>query len=369
LYRPDEVSNSLYPHTITMRAASLALLAASLVAVATAATITAIKPALGGVNGQTRLTIAGTGFDIRGRSNDVFIGSGLKGVFCDPVPNECTENRIVCLTDAFVGGAALPLSVRSFGFLADCQITAGCTYEYTQEVTPEVTSVTPEWVVAGDTLTFAGRQFSQGDTTVANFDFTTHLGEEERCELIGAVSASSYVCKVNSMRPGTLPIDIIMGASGRATLSGAKSIMLYPQLQGVSPAVGSLAGGTEVTLTGSSFSPDLVENRVKIQGVDCVITGTEEDKLYCTTGPNAPTSTPVRQWEAGQGQDRGVVRSPRQRHRAVPHQQAPVQSSVRDALEHGLQHRQPLLHQLRRASNVLVHRAFHRQLHLHRDRR
>ena len=132
---------------------SLATALVCLSSLVDAATITAITPNRGSVLGQTRVTVSGTGFDIRGRSNDVFIGTGLDGTFCDPVPNDCAENRIVCLTDPHEGAGKMPLSVRSFNFLATCFVASGCTFEYTQEQTPEVTGITPEWGTAGDEIT------------------------------------------------------------------------------------------------------------------------------------------------------------------------------------------------------------------------
>jgi hypothetical protein len=280
-----------------------ALVVAAIVgsAMVNAATITAIKPQDGSVYGETRVTIEGTNFDVRGRSNDVFIGSGLEGAFCDPVPNECTDKRIVCLTAPFKGGPALPLSVRSFGFVAECQIPSGCTFEYTTEKTPIISGITPEWTTSPGLITFTGSRFSQGDVTVGNFDFTVHLGEEERCELINQVSSSAFQCQVHSMRPGALPIDVILGASGRAGWStDVRTIMLYPTVTAVTPAVSSIAGGTAVTLTGTAFSNDLVENAVTMHGKPCVVKSVVQDQLVCVSGASdGVTSTNARTWQSG----------------------------------------------------------------------
>ena len=277
---------------------SLATALVCLSSLVDAATITAITPNRGSVLGQTRVTVSGTGFDIRGRSNDVFIGTGLDGTFCDPVPNDCAENRIVCLTDPHEGAGKMPLSVRSFNFLATCFVASGCTFEYTQEQTPEVTGITPEWVTAGDEITVSGARFSNGDVTVAKFDFTMHLGEEERCELQGDVSWSSFVCKTYSMRPGTLPVDIIMGASGRASIPpGYRTIMMFPTVTDVSPSAGSIAGGTEVTITGTSFHDQvLAENVVTVHGAPCIPIRATNDRIVCVTTPRDETATAANAW-------------------------------------------------------------------------
>ena len=122
-----------------------------------------------------------------GRSNDVFIGSGKDGVFCDPVPNECTENRIVCLTPAASFLGAKSLTVKSFGQLAVCQTSGGtgCTFKFAASRTPFVTRVVPEWVLAPTQVNVYGSRFTNGDASEGRFDFTMWIGDEERYELQG----------------------------------------------------------------------------------------------------------------------------------------------------------------------------------------
>lgn len=272
--------------------------------VVSAAQITSITPKRGSILGGTRVTILGTGFDMRSRSNDVFVGTGLKGVFWteNVVPNEGTTSRIVALTEPMPTGD-YPLSVRSFGFLATCQIASGCDFSYDAESTPEVTSVSPEWVASVPTpITVSGRRFSQGDPTVANFDFTLHLGEEERCDLLGQIAWDSFVCAVHSMRPGTLPMDLIHGAQGRAKWSTKNTLLVIPTVVAVSPADGSIAGGRVITITGTSFSPVPAENEVRVHGTLCPVLKFTGKQITCRTGAHTPgiTSHTTNPWKKGE---------------------------------------------------------------------
>ena len=256
-----------------------------------AAHITVIKPKQGGILGGTRLSILGDGFDIRGRSNDIFIGDSENGIFCDPVPNECHENRIVCITEPFKGRGVFPLAVKSNGFLAECLVSSGCTFEYVFEQTPQIDSIWPEWLAPPQPITVYGRRFSQGDPTVANFDFSFWFGEEERCDLgRNVLSWSSFVCDVETIFPGSQDIKIQNGASGYAANPHKFQVSVYPSITGVEPTESSTAGGQLVTVRGSTFSREAMENEVYIHGAPCAVNYVSQHLLTCITSPHALTA-------------------------------------------------------------------------------
>ena len=195
--------------------------------------------------------------------------SGKDGVFCDPVPNECHEKRIVCLTPAASFLGAKTLTVKSFGQLATCQISGGtgCTFEFAAAATPLVTRVVPEWVLAPTQIDVYGDRFTNGDVSEGRFDFTMHIGDEERCELQGDVQGSTFKCNVAPMYAGTHKMTVIMGDSGKASWANkAATIAVYPSISGVSPAVGSVEGGQLITVLGSSFSKELTDNIITVNG-------------------------------------------------------------------------------------------------------
>ena len=264
--------------------------AALCVTLVSSARIDSISPNAGSVLGQTRLSILGIGFDMRGRSNLVYIGSQMTGAFCDPIPNECTPTRIVCLTAAHDDVGVLPLSVNSFGFSAICNVAGGCVFSYSILRTPQVTSIFPQYVIAPANITVVGTQFTQGDPSVAAFDFTLHIGDEERCQL-NTVITNQFVCLVNSMRPGVLPLQLILGASGQAFIPPQFSFLtVVPSISGITPSSGSTAGGQEVTITGAGFSPDLSDNYVTIHGAPCIVNSYLSGTITCITTRNPATS-------------------------------------------------------------------------------
>eukprot|EP00760_Papus_ankaliazontas_P016101 PhM_4_TR16759/c0_g1_i2/m.26587 len=277
---------------VTILIAAFMWIACCNVAVANAsATISTVTPNRGSINGETRVSILGTGFDIRGRSNDVFIGEGTEGVFCDPIPNECHDTRIVCLMPAVSTLRGwYPLTVRSFGLAAECKISSGCKFMFTPDATPTVTRIIPEWMTAPDTITVQGSGFTNGDTTVGRFDFTMHIGDEERCQLVNDISSSRFLCAVEPMYAGTHKLDVIMGDSGRASWSGKTNLVMYPEVRGVVPASGSRMGGQLVTVQGSGFSRDPTSNTVTIHGLPCTVTRYLDEGVECLTSPAAATT-------------------------------------------------------------------------------
>eukprot|EP00759_Apiculatamorpha_spiralis_P009384 PhF_6_TR15991/c1_g1_i1/m.25091 len=250
------------------------------------ATITSISPKSGSIYGETRVSILGEGFDIRGRSNDVFIGKGNDGVFCDPVPNECHEKRIVCLTpENKTPKGPLTLTVNSFGQNADCKVSGGCTFEFSEARTPLVQRISPEWIVAPNRITVTGTRFTNGDPSVGRFDFTMHIADEERCQLVDDISGSMFQCDVENMYAGAHKLNVIMGDSGKASWAKPMTLTVYPSVSGVYPTRGSTEGGQLVTIFGTGFSKELADNKVQIHGQPCVTTLYNQDYIVCKTAP------------------------------------------------------------------------------------
>ena len=284
----------------SVRFACLFAAAATMLLAADAQIITSITPTVGGVKGGTRVTILGSSFDSRGRSNDVYIGSDTQGVFCDPIPNECHDARIVCITPAFTGRGRFPLKVTSFGNVATCSFNNGdCGFSYMYDYTPTITGIQPEFFTEPASLTVTGTNFDRGDVTVGSFDFTTHLGDEERCDLgANSVSSTGFVCSVeNGVFPGMNPLSVQLGTRGYAT--GNLAVMIVPSITGISQSTGSTEGGQRVTITGNFFSRTLTENIITIHGAECAPVVATPSMIVCITGKHAPTSTAARTYTAG----------------------------------------------------------------------
>jgi len=60
-------------------------------------------------------------------------------------------------------------------------------------------------------------------------------------------------------------------------------VQYYPRIDGVSPAVGSLAGGTHVTIVGGGFPMNESKVDVFVGGRKCVVTYSNLESIVCNT--------------------------------------------------------------------------------------
>jgi len=59
---------------------------------------------------------------------------------------------------------------------------------------------------------------------------------------------------------------------------------LTPLVTSIEPSSGTAGGGTEITITGTGFSTTIEENRVTLDGIECVISAATATEITCTTG-------------------------------------------------------------------------------------
>jgi hypothetical protein len=101
---------------------------------------------------------------------------------------------------------------------------------------------------------------------------------------VESTSNISLSCTVPYVPAGVLTLRV-MTATGYAVSDVVLSNT--PQLTSVTPAVGSLAGGLEVTLQafGAPFHTDNVaQNQVTVGGLPCEVQAVAEGELKCITG-------------------------------------------------------------------------------------
>ncbi len=61
------------------------------------------------------------------------------------------------------------------------------------------------------------------------------------------------------------------------------SVAMQPSIRSISPSLGSIAGGTEVTITGSGFSKVLGNNVVYVAGRACTVLTADHEEIVCET--------------------------------------------------------------------------------------
>jgi hypothetical protein len=59
------------------------------------------------------------------------------------------------------------------------------------------------------------------------------------------------------------------------------------------PSLGSINGGTKITITGHTFSDDSLDNNVRIGRTDCLVLSSSGTEVVCRTEPKVATSTNI----------------------------------------------------------------------------
>ena len=100
-------------------------------------------------------------------------------------------------------------------------------------------------------------------------------------------TSSSYTEGITCKIPNYLPaanysVYVCVAAFGCGSYNGTYNVAL--NLTGVSPASGSTAGGTTLTISGSGFSTNASEVNVTIGGVQCAVRSSNSTTLVCLTG-------------------------------------------------------------------------------------
>ncbi len=253
----------------TIDRASLVLCSGVLVALAAsnataAPSISSVVPSSGSTTGGATLTISGTAFRTGG-GNQVTVG----GRSCTPTFESETEIQCTCPE-----GLGLDQEVE---VTADGETGGGQYFDYNP---PAISSLEPD---NGPT---------QGNVpiTIHGSNFGPASADAERSVTVGTtacplVASSSdhftVVC--------TLPAGQGAGNSVQVTAAGQASNSLTlnydePDIDSVSPARASAAGGTLLTITGSNFG---LSAGVLVDGQSCPLTMQSHTELRCT-GPAAP---------------------------------------------------------------------------------
>lgn len=80
------------------------------------------------------------------------------------------------------------------------------------------------------------------------------------------VNDTNMTVKLPGGLPGTFTVQVIRNGYGVSTAASSTSNVFKYEIAitGVSPATGSVGGGTVLTISGRNFSPDLYENQAYI---------------------------------------------------------------------------------------------------------
>ncbi|XP_033119893.1 fibrocystin-L-like [Anneissia japonica] len=220
-----------------------------------------LSPALGSRKGGTEITINGSGFHV-GTTSVRFDNK-------DCLITSVNVSTIICITDNH-GSEEVNVIVTSneheFNSLS---------YEYSNDYTPEVSSVTPSSGESGDIITIAGSDFGSEVSDVQV------MIDDEMCTVV-SVSSTEIRCEVPSHVAGVYVVDVTVYNFGIA--ASEETFEYNLAITGSSPVDGSFAGQKNLNITGSGFNG--VSTIVTVCGNPCEVKSGTFTTLQCVLPAN-----------------------------------------------------------------------------------
>ncbi|KAM6958720.1 PKHD1 like 1, tandem duplicate 1 [Aplochiton taeniatus] len=240
--------------------------------------VSSFTPLSGSVAGGTVLTVTGFGFS---RDTVVMVGSEECPVL------HASDTELKCQTPAGAAGSqAVTLTVGTMNE------TASGTFTYDDDLTPQITSISPATttVIGNRVLTILGTNFGNP----AN-DSVVFVGLKE-CP-VEQWTSTNITCLLPIQPPGLYNVYVKVENNGYPKTSPGvnASIEYILEVSNVSPVLGSLLGGTRLTITGSGFSSQASDNKVSIGGAECEVTRASNGELTCVVQSEEKTYTVTNQ--------------------------------------------------------------------------
>lgn len=238
-----------------------------------APTVTSASPNSGPLTGGTAITITGTGFVALPTPATVTVG----GVSCTGVV-VVNPTTITCTTGVNTEGAKT-INVHNY----DGQYGATSSV-FTYLPPPTVTNVAAASgpTAGGTTVTITGTGFLA--TPDVDFDGVD-------CTNIVVNSGTSITCDTPAHAAGAVAVTVTNTDLQSGSMPAAFTYIPPPTVSTVSPNVGTIAGGTNVTVTGTGF---LNGATVDFGGSSCSsVSVTNDTTITCTTTAHASGAVTV----------------------------------------------------------------------------
>ncbi|NP_001123871.1 PKHD1 like 1, tandem duplicate 2 isoform 1 precursor [Danio rerio] len=225
--------------------------------------VDSIFPVVGSTTGSTRLLISGSGF---------FSGSVMvANIPCNVVSFDYSQ--IVCDTSPSVARSG-DVTVYINSISSSC--SSDCTFEYSDSITPQVSTVSPNSVNGNSTtVTVTGRGFGNNSADLM-------ISADNILLAVTEVNDSSIQVLVGALPAGTYNLTVVVMSKGLAT--GSATLTSIAQAS-INPTSGSIAGGTPLLITGNGFVAG--NTTVKLGNSLCKILDVTADTVRCLTPPRA----------------------------------------------------------------------------------
>jgi hypothetical protein len=227
-------------------------------------TITTVTPATGSTSGGTAITLAGTNF--RTGATVSIGGTAATGV----VVNSATE--VVATTPAKAVGTYNVVLTNSDG----SSYTKANGFTYVTATNPTIATVSPAiaGTAGGTVMALTGTGFASGATVSVGGTAGTSVvvADSQNLQFIAPAKAA-----------GTYNVVVTNADGGSATKLNGLTYQAPPTVTAISPASGTIAGGTVLTVTGTSF----------LAGVSVTFDGTPATTLTRVSTTKLTVTTPA----------------------------------------------------------------------------
>lgn len=267
--------------------------------------VTGISPRRGSLAGGTDIVFSGWGFPVSDYETAISIGGAsctvtnqsYSTIQCTTSPNSEGNNAVVIIFNPNDG--TLKRNVGAFEVQTDCFDEEECNFEYSLEVTPMVTSISMVKLQGPGTtvLRLNGSGFSEtpieNEVMVGEYSCmpTESSSSHIQCE-VGPIPAGTYTLSVQVCQQATES----MGSQclGFAEINpSAKELESVANITSISPASGSVQGGTLIAINGVGFESDDSVISVTIDGNPCTVMSASYSQITCQSSAGDLGTFPV----------------------------------------------------------------------------
>ncbi|MBC8232476.1 IPT/TIG domain-containing protein [bacterium] len=241
--------------------------------------ITSVSPPSGKLTGGTQITITGTGFikEILGVELTVTIGE------IDAKILQFSSNQLTAITPARNQFGDVEVIISN----PDGQ-QAKTTFTYNS--LPNITSVSPPSgrIAGGTQITITGGNFIEKIQGVEEkLTITIDGTEAENVQFI----SSNHLTAITPVRNEPGDVEVIVTNPDSQQAKATFTYNFFPNITGISPLSGKLAGGTEITITGKNFIQTIPGEEKKLT---VTIGGTVAESVFFSSNQKLLVTTPAR---------------------------------------------------------------------------
>ncbi|XP_044933989.1 fibrocystin-L [Mustela putorius furo] len=221
-----------------------------------------VLPYAGSTAGLTRVTIKGSGFAASSAGIEVFMGHFPCKVL------SVNYTAIECETSP-APQQLVKVDLLVHGVPAQCQ--GNCSFSYLESITAVVTRIFPNSIEGPVKVLIEGEGFG----TILE-DIAVFIGDQQ----FGAIDVNekNITVLVSPLPAGLHSLSVVVGSKGLAL---GNLTVSSPAVASVTPASGSIAGGTTLVITGNGFYPG--NTTVTVGDEPCEIISVNSSEVHCYT--------------------------------------------------------------------------------------